>query len=65
VLTCLHPHLLGSANFSQFQSAYRKLHSTKTDDYSGKVKNHHLVILTVPPQSLFGDFNFAVIITDQ
>jgi len=29
-LTCLHPHLLGSANFSQFQSAYRKGHSTET-----------------------------------
>ena len=30
VLTRLHPHLLGSANFSQFQSAYRKGHSTET-----------------------------------
>ena len=30
VLTRLRPHLLGSANFSQFQSAYRKGHSTET-----------------------------------
>ena len=26
----LRPHLLSSANFSQFQSAYRKVHSTET-----------------------------------
>ena len=43
-LTRLRPHLLGSANISQFPSAYRKAHSTKTDDYSGKVKNHRSVI---------------------
>jgi len=30
VLTRLIPYLLGSANFSQFQSAYRKGHSTET-----------------------------------
>jgi len=30
VLTRLRPHLLGSANFSQFQSAYRKGHSAET-----------------------------------
>ena len=30
MLTRLRPHLLGSANFSQFQSAYRKGHSTET-----------------------------------
>ena len=30
VLTRLCPHLLGSANFSQFQSVYRKGHSTET-----------------------------------
>ena len=30
VLTRLRPHLLGSANFSEFQSAYRKCHSTVT-----------------------------------
>ena len=30
VLTRMRPHLLGSANFSQFQSAYRKGHSTET-----------------------------------
>jgi len=30
VLTCQCPHLLGSANFSQYQSAYRKGHSTET-----------------------------------
>jgi len=30
VLTRLRPHLLGSANFSQYQSAYRKGHSTET-----------------------------------
>jgi len=30
VLTHLRPHLLGCANFSQFQSAYRKGHSTET-----------------------------------
>ena len=28
VLACLRPHLLGSTNFSQFQSAYRKGHCT-------------------------------------
>ena len=30
VLTRLRPHLLGSANFSQFQSAYKKGHFTET-----------------------------------
>jgi len=30
VLARLRPHLLSSANFSQFQSAYRKGHSTET-----------------------------------
>ena len=30
VLTRLRPHLLGSADFSDFQSAYRKVHSTET-----------------------------------
>jgi len=30
VLSHLPPHLLSSANFSQFQSAYRKGHSTET-----------------------------------
>jgi len=30
VLACLRPHLFGSANFSEFQSAYRKGHSTET-----------------------------------
>ena len=30
VWACLRPHLLGSANFSQYQSAYRKGHSTTT-----------------------------------
>ena len=30
VLTRLRPHLLGSANFSVYQSAYRKGHSTET-----------------------------------
>jgi len=30
VLARLRPHLLGSANFSQYQSAYRKGHSTET-----------------------------------
>jgi len=30
VLTRLRPHLLGSPNFSQFQSAYRKGHSSET-----------------------------------
>ena len=30
VLARLHPHLLGSKNFGQFQSAYRKQHSTET-----------------------------------
>jgi len=30
VLTRLHPHLLGSANFSEYQSACRKGHSTET-----------------------------------
>jgi len=30
VLTCLRPHLLGSTNFSEFQSAYRKGHSTES-----------------------------------
>ena len=30
VLARLQPHLLSSANFSQFQSAYRKGHSTET-----------------------------------
>jgi len=30
VLTRLHPHLLGSANFSEYQSAYRKGHFTET-----------------------------------
>jgi len=29
-LTRLRPHLLGSANFSEYQSAYRKGHSTET-----------------------------------
>jgi len=32
VLARLQPHLLGCANFSQFQSAYRKGHSTETAD---------------------------------
>ena len=32
VLARLRPHLLGCANFSQFQSAYRKGHSTETAD---------------------------------
>jgi len=30
VLTRLRPHLLDPTNFSQFQSAYRKGHSTET-----------------------------------
>jgi len=30
VLAHLRPHLLSSANFGQFQSAYRKGHSTET-----------------------------------
>ena len=30
VLTRLRPHLLGSTNFSEFQSAYRKGHSTES-----------------------------------
>jgi len=30
VLTRLRPHLLASPNFSQYQSAYRKGHSTET-----------------------------------
>jgi len=30
MLACLRPRLLSSANFSQFQSAYRKGHSTET-----------------------------------
>ena len=30
MLTPLRPHLLGSVNFSRFQSAYRKGYSTKT-----------------------------------
>ena len=30
VPACLLPHLLGSPNFSQYQSAYRKGHSTET-----------------------------------
>jgi len=30
-LTHLRPHLLGFANFSQFQSAYRNGHSTDTE----------------------------------
>ena len=30
MLARLRPHLLSSANFSQFQSAYRKGHSTET-----------------------------------
>jgi len=30
VLACLHLHLLGSRNFGQFQSTYRKQHSTET-----------------------------------
>ena len=30
VLACLWPHLLGSANFSQYRPAYRKGHSTET-----------------------------------
>ena len=30
MLSCLQPHLLSSANFSQFQSVYRKGHSTDT-----------------------------------
>jgi len=30
MLACLLPHLLSSPNFSQFQSAYRKGHSTET-----------------------------------
>ena len=34
---CMRPHLLGSAIINQFQSAYKKVHSTKTDDFSGKV----------------------------
>jgi len=29
-LTRLRPHLLGTANFSEYQSAYRKGHSTET-----------------------------------
>ena len=33
VLARLRPHLLGSANFSQYQSAYRKGHSTETALY--------------------------------
>ena len=47
---CMRPHLLGSAIINQFQSAYKKVHSTKTDDFSGKVKkNHRSVILTARP----------------
>jgi len=49
VLTRLRPRLLGSANISQFRSAYRKAHSTKIGDYSGKVKNHRSLILTARP----------------
>jgi len=30
IFACLQPHLLGSSNFSEFQSAYRKGHSTET-----------------------------------
>jgi len=30
VLTCLHPHLLKSANFTEYQSAYKIGHSTET-----------------------------------
>ena len=30
VLSCLRPHLLGSPNFNQYQSAYRTGHSTET-----------------------------------
>ena len=30
MLACLYPHALGSRNFSQFQSAYSKQHSTET-----------------------------------
>jgi len=30
VLTRLQPHLLGSTNFSEFQSAYQKGHSTES-----------------------------------
>ena len=30
MLAPLHPRLLGSKNFGQFQSAYRKQHSTET-----------------------------------
>jgi len=30
VLTRLRPHLFGSSNFSQYQSAYRTGHSTET-----------------------------------
>jgi len=30
MLARLHPHLLGSNNFGQFQSAYRKQQSTET-----------------------------------
>jgi len=30
VFTCMRPHLLGSAYFSQFQAVYREGHSTET-----------------------------------
>ena len=30
MLACLQPHLLGSSNFSELQSAYSKGHSTET-----------------------------------
>jgi len=44
VFTCWRPHLLRSANFSEYQSVYRKGHSTETAVYTG-VDNKQVTVL--------------------